>query len=248
MTARSALSASARALGATAAAVALACVVAGAPLARAAADGAGGGEASWRDVAAQLSADGTTLRYGGALYTQAHAPPATSLQQQQQDRHTDLGDDGLDKPLSETFWVDVAISTGLVCTAGTVAGLTMGFVSLDPTYLEILKRTGTPEQKEQARKVAPLVNQHHLVLVTLLLANSAANEALPIFLNRVVNEYLAILISVTAVLVRCAAADSRYCCAQCCDVVLRMHACHLSLLMPAAKTLAQPTLTLQAQP
>lgn len=105
-----------------------------------------------------------------------------------------VGDpDDLDPTYSSSFWRDVGISTALVCTAGLMAGLTMGFVSLDPTYLEILARTGTPTQKAQASRVAPLVHRHHLVLVTLLLANSAANEALPIFLNRVVPEYLAIM-------------------------------------------------------
>lgn len=37
-------------------------------------------------------------------------------------------------------------------------------------------------------------------MVTLLLFNSIANECLPIFLNKLVPEYLSILISVTAVL------------------------------------------------
>jgi hypothetical protein len=36
--------------------------------------------------------------------------------------------------------------------------------------------------------------------VTLLLGNAACNEALPIFLDRLVNSYVAIIISVTAVL------------------------------------------------
>lgn len=38
---------------------------------------------------------------------------------------------------------------GLVMTAGMVAGLTMGYVSLDMTYLAILKKTGTKAQQKQ---------------------------------------------------------------------------------------------------
>jgi hypothetical protein len=38
------------------------------------------------------------------------------------------------------------------------------------------------------------------LLVTLLLANAAAMEALPIFLDKMVPEWLAIILSVTAVL------------------------------------------------
>jgi metal transporter CNNM len=46
----------------------------------------------------------------------------------------------------------------------------------------------------------PLVKRHHLLLVTLLVGNAAAMEALPIFLDRVLGPIFAILISVTAVL------------------------------------------------
>ena len=42
---------------------------------------------------------------------------------------------------------------------------------------------------------------HHLTLVTLLLANAVAAEALPLFLDKLVPEYLAIVLSVTFVLI-----------------------------------------------
>lgn len=45
-----------------------------------------------------------------------------------------------------------------------------------------------------------MVERHHLLLVTLLLGNSLAMEALPIFLDRLVPPYVAILLSVTFVL------------------------------------------------
>ncbi len=44
----------------------------------------------------------------------------------------------------------------------------------------------------QARRVLPLLGQKHLLLVTLLLFNSAAAEALPIFLHQVVPGYVAV--------------------------------------------------------
>lgn len=47
----------------------------------------------------------------------------------------------------------------------------------------------------------PLQVAHkHLLLVTLLLCNAAAMEALPIFLDKMVPSYMAIALSVTAVL------------------------------------------------
>ena len=44
------------------------------------------------------------------------------------------------------------------------------------------------------------MKKHHLLLVSLLLANAACMEALPIFLGYMMADWLAIIISVTAVL------------------------------------------------
>lgn len=45
-----------------------------------------------------------------------------------------------------------------------------------------------------------VLKRPHLLLVTLLLVNAAAMEALPIFLDRLVSPTIAIILSVTAVL------------------------------------------------
>ena len=50
------------------------------------------------------------------------------------------------------------------------------------------------------QKIIPIVKNAHYLLVTLLLCNAAAMEALPIVLDKLVHEVVAILISVTAVL------------------------------------------------
>jgi ankyrin repeat/SOCS box protein 13/metal transporter CNNM len=50
-------------------------------------------------------------------------------------------------------------------------------------------------------KILPIVERHHLLLVTLLLANAAAVESMPIFLDQVSSPVVAILVSVTAVLI-----------------------------------------------
>jgi CBS domain containing-hemolysin-like protein len=64
-------------------------------------------------------------------------------------------------------------------------------------------RTGTKSEQACAARLLPLVDRrpHHQVLVTLLLLNSCANEALPLFLDKLVPSWAAIVISVTAVLV-----------------------------------------------
>ncbi|KAG9414607.1 hypothetical protein AC1031_008012 [Aphanomyces cochlioides] len=100
----------------------------------------------------------------------------------------------------EGFFLALLCVVALICTAGMMAGLTMGLVSIDQLNLQILQSSGTDEEKAQAEKLLPIVKQHHLLLVTLLLFNAAANEALPVFLARIVTEAQAIMISVTCVL------------------------------------------------
>merc|ERR1719199_1392263 len=57
------------------------------------------------------------------------------------------------------------------------------------------------EDKLAAEKVLPLLHDHHRLLVTLLLMNSLANEALPLFLDAIVPSWLAVVLSVSLVLV-----------------------------------------------
>ena len=66
--------------------------------------------------------------------------------------------------------------------------------------MEIKARSGTEEEKKYSAKLIPIITRHHLLLVTLMLWNASATEALPIFLAALVPEYVAIIISVTLVL------------------------------------------------
>lgn len=81
-----------------------------------------------------------------------------------------------------------------------MSGLTVGLLSIDTLELEMKLIHGTEEQKRLASEVLPLLNKHHYLLVTLLLCNAFAMEALPIFLDAIVPAVWAIIISVTAVL------------------------------------------------
>ena len=83
---------------------------------------------------------------------------------------------------------------------GMMSGLTMGLLSLDKMSLEVLKRGGKPRQKKYAARILQIVKRHHLLLVTLLLANAVAVEAMPVFLSKITSEIVAIIVSVTAVL------------------------------------------------
>ena len=66
--------------------------------------------------------------------------------------------------------------------------------------LELRSKNGTDSEKEDAYKVLPILAKRHWLLVTLLLMNAICMEALPIFLHKIVPEFLAIVISVSLVL------------------------------------------------
>jgi Cyclin M transmembrane N-terminal domain len=87
----------------------------------------------------------------------------------------------------------------LIC-AGLASGLTQGLLSLDLMEMTIKSRSGTTSERMYASKVLPVISRHHLLLVTLMLWNASATEALPVFLSCVVPEYLAIIMSVTMIL------------------------------------------------
>jgi CBS domain containing-hemolysin-like protein len=90
----------------------------------------------------------------------------------------------------------------LMClvSAALASGLTQGLLSLDLMEMNIKARSGTKDEKKFAKLIIPVISRHHLLLVTLMLWNAAANEALPIFLQRLVPEWLSIVLSVTMVL------------------------------------------------
>eukprot|EP00933_Yihiella_yeosuensis_P019474 TRINITY_DN15771_c1_g2_i1.p1 TRINITY_DN15771_c1_g2~~TRINITY_DN15771_c1_g2_i1.p1 ORF type:complete len:595 (-),score=93.94 TRINITY_DN15771_c1_g2_i1:89-1873(-) len=114
---------------------------------------------------------------------------------------------------SRKFWKNAIMAFVCVSFAALAAGLTMGLVSIDPMDLEIIVKTEDKDMQEESDKlklkedkksaqlILPLIHNHHRLLVTLLLMNSIANEALPLFLDQIVPSWLAVLMSVSLVLV-----------------------------------------------
>ena len=88
----------------------------------------------------------------------------------------------------------------------------MGLVSIELASLQQImvtemedcdtdeERKELKKMKQYAAKIAPLKKDHHLLLVTLLLLNASVNEALSIFLDNIVPSWLAIVLSVSLVL------------------------------------------------
>jgi CBS domain containing-hemolysin-like protein len=93
------------------------------------------------------------------------------------------------------------VSFGLVCFAGLMSGLTVGLMSISSLDLKIKLESGTSIEKKYARRVSSILHDHHLLLVTLLVANAAAMESLPLFLDEMFNEIITIILSVSFVLI-----------------------------------------------
>jgi CBS domain containing-hemolysin-like protein len=100
----------------------------------------------------------------------------------------------------EEYAIFSLCALALVCFGGLMSGLNVGMLSLDELELEQKISTGTEEEKRMARRVLPVISDHHWLLVSILLGNAAAGEALPVVLNMMFNEVLSIVFSVTFVL------------------------------------------------
>ncbi|KAK4431426.1 DUF21 domain-containing protein [Sesamum alatum] len=97
------------------------------------------------------------------------------------------------------LWVGVVISLILVLFAGLTSGLSLGLLSHSKVDLEVLVKSGLPKDQKNAAKVLPVVRNECFLLCTLLIAKSLATEALPLFLDRILPFWSAILVSVVLV-------------------------------------------------
>lgn len=101
----------------------------------------------------------------------------------------------------EQYILYSGLSLMLVIIAGIMSGLTVGLMSIDELELKLKLANGTEEEKRQAFRVLKILKNHHLLLVTLLIANATAMETLPLVLDRMFSQILAVVISVSFVLI-----------------------------------------------
>jgi metal transporter CNNM len=81
-----------------------------------------------------------------------------------------------------------------------MSGMTVGLASIDKLDVEIKKQIGSEAEKKSARAIESVIKNHHWMLCALLIGNASCMEALPIFLDKLFPEAIAIIISVTCVL------------------------------------------------
>jgi len=99
------------------------------------------------------------------------------------------------------FSLNVIAVIILTIFAGMMSGLTVGFMGLEPIVLEIQEKNGTQKEKKHIKRILYMLSKHHWLLVTLLLCNSFAAEAMPIVLYKIITDLPAIIISVILLLI-----------------------------------------------
>ena len=100
-----------------------------------------------------------------------------------------------------TYWFYMFMVLFLTLMAGMMSCLTVGYLSVDQLTMELKQNTGTEEEKAASKIILPVLSNRHWLLCTLLLMNSFAMEALPVFLDRVFSRLTAVVISVTLLLI-----------------------------------------------
>ena len=100
-----------------------------------------------------------------------------------------------------TYWFYMFMVALLTLFAGMMSGLTVGYLSVDQLTMELRENTGTEEEKAASKVILPVLSNRHWLLCTLLLMNSFAMEALPVFLDRIFSRLTAVIISVTLLLI-----------------------------------------------
>jgi CBS domain containing-hemolysin-like protein len=104
-----------------------------------------------------------------------------------------------DLPQYDYFFYSLACLS-LVLFAGCMSGLNVGLMSLNVQDLEWKISNGSQQERRAAQRLYTVTKHHHLTLVSVLLANAIAMEALPIMFNMMFSELLSVILSVSFVL------------------------------------------------
>ena len=105
------------------------------------------------------------------------------------------GGHALDPPFSYEWWRDAIVALSCAAISALMSGLTVGLIGLDKLTLEINAELD-PKAKKQRDAIHPVVSKHHWMLVTLMFINAIVMETLPIYVDKMVPELLAITICV----------------------------------------------------
>ena len=149
------------------------------------------------EVIAEYDSSDNILIYNGKIFKMTDEPYFMSFSN---DTTPPAPEKEKSKSFLDSFWFNFIGFTILAIFAGAMSGLTVGYLSIDMLILEIKLENGTEKEKIYAKKIRKIIADHHWILVTLLVCNAFACEAMPILLDKMVSPMVAIVISVTVLL------------------------------------------------
>jgi len=97
------------------------------------------------------------------------------------------------------WWEYAGVVLGLLLISSFAACL-VALLSISMLDLGVLELQGSDAEKAQVAQLRPLIEQPRRLLVTLLLVYVVASEALPVFLDKLMPDWLAIVVSAAAIL------------------------------------------------
>ncbi|XP_019092841.1 PREDICTED: DUF21 domain-containing protein At4g14240-like isoform X2 [Camelina sativa] len=96
------------------------------------------------------------------------------------------------------WFIFASLACLFIVLACMMSFLLMALMSIGPLQLKILQLMGTPNEKKQAAVVLPVFQRQHQIYVSLLFCNAALLAVLPLYLDKLVNGYTSIIVSVLA--------------------------------------------------
>ena len=101
------------------------------------------------------------------------------------------------------FSINIMMVFVCVICAACAYGTTHGLLSLDYKEMQTKIRSGNAKEKNHAAMIMPAIKRHNLLIVTLMIWNIVAIEALPFFLRSMIPDYAAFILSVALVVAIC---------------------------------------------
>ena len=83
------------------------------------------------------------------------------------------------------FWTVFMFLAFLLCLSGLFSGLNLGLMSLDQTELQILVKTGSDAEKNNANIILPIRSKGNFLLCTLLFGNVLVNVLIPMLMGSI---------------------------------------------------------------
>lgn len=101
-----------------------------------------------------------------------------------------------------TLLIHVAITGIVLLVCGLAAALKVAIHELDGTHLAVLRESGDARTQAKVTRAQAVLEQHHLIVLSLVLIHAAMDEALPVLLSYLLpNEYAAIAVAIPLVLI-----------------------------------------------